>query len=90
MFSITFITLFFGIIGLFNFIINKLVISDGSDMLSKTLSEAEDAFNQTGGEIFSINQNQIFMYITIVCLILFSILFIISIFKYKKNKIQKL
>lgn len=90
LFSITFITLFFGIIGLFNFIINKLVKSDGSDMFSKTLSEAEDSFNQAGGEIFYINQNQIFMYITIVCLILFSILFIISILKYKKNKIQKL
>ena len=90
MFSITFITLFFGIIGLFNFIMDKLETSDGSNMVFKTVSEAEDAFNQTGGEILGIGQNQIFMYITIVCLILFSILLIISISKYKKNMIQKL
>jgi len=59
-------------------------------MVFKTVSETEDAINQAGGEVIGISQNQIFLYITMVCLILFSILFMISIRRYKQNKIQKL
>jgi len=88
--SVTLITLFFGIIGLFNFISSKLETSGGSDMVFKNVPETEDTINQAGGEILGISQNQLFLYITIVCFILFSILFIISISKYKKNMIQRL
>ena len=90
MFSATFITMFFGIIGLINYVKENFVVSSGSDMVFKTVSETEDAINQAGGEVIGISQNQIFLYITMVCLILFSILFMISIRRYKQNKIQKL
>jgi len=90
MFSATFLTMFFGIIGLINYVKENFVVSSGSDMVFKTVSETEDAINQAGGEVIGISQNQIFLYITMVCLILFSILFMISIRRYKQNKIQKL
>ena len=90
MFSVTLITLFFGIIGLFNYFMVKLEKSNGSDMIFKTISETEDKINQVGGEVLGISQNQIFLYFSIVCFILFSIFFVILITKYKKNIIQKL
>ena len=60
-------------------------------MMFKAGSEPlEDTLNQAGRESLGIGQNQIFMYIAIGCLIIFTILMVISIWRYRENKTQKL
>jgi len=90
MFSATFTLLFFGLIGIFNYVSDIFLVSSGSDMVFKTVSEKEDTINQLGREVIGINYNQLFLFIAVACLILFSILFVISIRKYNQNKTPKL
>jgi len=55
---------------------------------------APDEVNETlltfGEKTFSTGQNPIFLYFAIVCLTLFSVLMVVSIWRYRKNKIPKL
>ena len=91
LFSATLISLFFGVIGIINFARDKFLAAESSDMMFKAGPEpVEDTLNQAGREALGIGQNQIFMYIAIVCLILFTVLMVISIWRYRENKTQKL
>jgi len=91
LFSATLISLFFGVIGIVNFARNKFLAAESFDMLLKSEPETvEDTLNQAGREALGIGQNQIFMYIAIGCLILFTILMVVSIWRYRENKTQKL
>jgi DNA-binding transcriptional ArsR family regulator len=91
MFTSTFAILFFGIAGLLNYIQNFLTIERGSDMI---YIPTQDKVNETlvtfGERSFSTGQNPLFLYLTIVCLTIFSILMTASIWRYKKNKTPKL
>jgi len=91
MFTSTFAILFFGIAGIFNYIQSFISIERGSDMI---YINAPDEVNETlltfGEKTFSTGQNPIFLYFAIVCLTLFSVLMVVSIWRYRKNKIPKL
>jgi len=91
LFSVTLISLFFGVIGIVNFARNKFFAAESPDMMFKAGPEpVEDTLNLAGREALGIGQNQIFMYIAIGCLILFTILMAVSIWRYRENKTQKL
>ena len=91
LFSLTLVALFFGIVGIFNFIRGYINIDRGSDMLYTTPKESmNDSFILNGQGSLFIDKNPIFFYIAILCFTIFSILFIISIWRYKKNKSPKL
>jgi len=80
-FSITFITLLFGIIGLINIV---------QSILSSQISQATSKGYNSPSKGFFLGINPLILIFTIICLILFIIFMIISIRKYKKNKIPKL
>ena len=85
------ISLFFGVIGIINFARDKFLAAESYDMMLNAGPEpVEDTLNQAGREALGIGQNQIFMYIAIVCLILFTVLMVVSIWRYRENKTPKL
>lgn len=88
LFCTTFITLFFCFIGLINFFRTKITIQS-FDKISAP-EPIRDAFNEGGGEAAAYGQNQLFLIITLGCLMLFTILMGISIWRFKKNKAPKL
>ena len=91
MFSVTFISLFFGIISLVNFAKERIAASQPADFL---FTHKEDVIrapvNSGESEALASSPDLTFLYITIAFLILFSILISISVWRYKKNKIPKL
>ena len=91
LFSLTILTLFFGIIGIFNFLKDYVNIDRGSDMLYSPQKESmNDSLFLNGQESIFINNNPIFLYIAIIFLSIFCILSIITIWRYKKNRSPKL
>jgi DNA-binding transcriptional ArsR family regulator len=93
LFSTTFITLLFGIIGLVN-IAQSIIASQlhsgigNGGPLSK--SKGPSLPDIGGSEGMFLGLDPILLYITIVCLIFFIIFMVISVWKYKKNKEPKL
>ena len=75
MFSMTFISFFLGIFSYINYVGYQ---KSETPILQHTLSS-----EPTSPEL-------LFLYTTIICILSFSIFFIISLWKYKKNKPQKL
>jgi len=80
LFSATFISLFFGIVGLINFAREKIAAAQYPDVV----------FSEGTGSIMGPGQDPTLLYLTIGCLILFIIFMAVSIWRYKKNKIPKL
>ena len=90
MFSLTFVALFFGIINLVNYLITNSNMNRGSDLIfSPNIEQAEDNVFLIGKGTSYINEGNLFSIIAIFCFILFFILIVISIWRYKKNKISK-
>ena len=87
MFTVTFATLFFGIAGIFNYVRGFITSERGSDMIyAPNPDNVNENLVTFGEKSFSAGQNPVFLYVAIVCLILFSVLMAISIWRYKKNK----
>jgi len=85
LFSATFITLFFGIIGLINIVQNITVSQFSHQIITK--GPTRD-INPLESLFFGLDP--VLLSVTIICLIIFVILMIISILRYKKNKTPKL
>jgi DNA-binding transcriptional ArsR family regulator len=86
LFSTTFLLLFLGIVGLINYMKKVPVMSKSNSEMPEYLIKGADRFEPT---LTSTAQNPLFFYIALGCLILFSILCVISIWRYKKNKLSK-
>lgn len=76
MFSMTFISLLFGIYSFVNYIGQKLVTPPPNLLMAPPPD--------------SLSEDSFFLYLTVVCILVFSILLSFSIWRYKKNLIQKL
>ncbi|MDH7517637.1 MAG: helix-turn-helix domain-containing protein [Candidatus Thermoplasmatota archaeon] len=85
LFSTTFITLFLGIIGLIHIVQNITASQISHTIITK--GPTQDISSSTG---LFFGSDPILIYVTIICLILFIIFMIISLWRYKKNKIPKL
>jgi DNA-binding transcriptional ArsR family regulator len=90
MFSITLISLFFGLISFIAFIIQEpaKTLVRGFYVLSDTKNEGTplgDSINQ-----YQLTTSPLFLYIAIGCVILFISLLVISVWRYRKNKTQKI
>lgn len=83
MFSITFISLFLGIVNITNFIKTKMDFKIKSEFLY--YPKITDKLSSVNNENINIS-NDYFYIIAIIFLIIFIILLIISIWKYNKNK----
>ena len=95
MFTTTFAILFLGVVGFISYIRNNLLQANqkrelilapdlgDSGKINETYDIALRNFNYIG-------ENPIFLYIAIACIILFVILFVFTIRRYRKNKTQKL
>ena len=68
---------------------NYIPIERGSDMIFEAPSEVNDTILTIGEKSFYTGQNPIFLYFSIICLILYSLLMLISIWRYKNNKTPK-
>ena len=91
MFAAAFVILFFGIAGIVNYIRDLMAIERGSDLMYPLVPDiANDKLMAAGEESLSAGQNPIFLYIAIACMILFTVLFVVSIWRYRNNKIPKL
>jgi len=90
LFTTAFITLLFGIIGLVN--IAKSIIASQSPLGVNNGGEVIDnpingiPSQDTGGSEVLFGLNPILLYVTIACFIIFIILIVVSVWKYKKNK----
>jgi len=78
MFSMTFISLIFGI---FTFI---------SYIKQKPITPLEEVLTAPGSRSDFVSTESFFLYLTIIFIIIFSMLLVISIWRYRKNKPQKL
>ena len=84
MFSITLISLFFGLISFIAFMIQKpITIGARSNYL-----QAMDKFENTAQEVTT--TSPLFLYIAVACMMVFISLLLVSVWRYKKNKTQKL
>jgi hypothetical protein len=91
MFSLTFFSLFFGIINLINYIKTNINIQKGSDFLYyPNFYEMEDNIMLIGKSTSTLNDTNIFSIISIICFIVFLLLMVISIWRYNVNKNIKL
>jgi DNA-binding transcriptional ArsR family regulator len=91
LFSLTFITLFFGFINLINYVRNNIKIKGSSDLLyNRYINQAEDNIYFIGKSTTYLNENNIFSTITIICFTIFIILMVISVWRYTKNKKYKI
>ncbi len=62
----------------------------GSDMIyAPSPDEANENLLTFGEKSFSAGQNPVFLYIAIACIIFFIILFVASVWRYRKNKTPK-
>ena len=87
MFSLTFFSLFFGIINLINYIKTNINIQRGSDFLYyPNFYEMEDNIMLIGKSTSTLNDINIFSIISIICFIVFFLLMVISIWRYNVNK----
>lgn len=87
MFTVTFATLFFGIAGILNYVRGFIESERGSDMIyAPSPDEANENLLTFGEKSFSAGQNPVFLYIAIACIIFFIILFVASVWRYRKNK----
>ena len=90
MFGLTFITLFFGIIGLVNFMSQYMTTRQDSDLMyGQKLEWVNDTIPNFAMGLSSSGQNPILLYIAIGCLTIFTILMVLSVWRYRKNKISK-
>ena len=90
LFSTTIITLFFGIIGLVN-VVQNIIASQLPQGIGNGGPPSKGPSPDVGGtEGVVFGQDPILLYLTIGCLILFIILMAVSIWRYKKHKIQRL
>jgi DNA-binding transcriptional ArsR family regulator len=91
MFSATFIALFFGFVNLVNFFRSTLFIERRSGLIfSPNTTQTEDNILLIGKGSSYLAENNVYNSIALVCFSIFFILMIISIWRYKKNKISKL
>ena len=90
LFSTTFITLFFGVIGLVNIAQSIIASQLPSGIEVRGLPSKGPSPDISGSENMFLGLDPILLHITIVCLIFFIILMAISIRRYKKNKTPKL
>lgn len=75
----------------FNETINMTKSGGGFDNTTNMTQLFEErSITESTQYISEMYQNPIFLYIAIICMILFTVLMIISINKYKKNRIQKI
>lgn len=77
MFSMTFVSLLLGILSYITYIGYK---KPETPLIEHTLKSSPE----------STSPDIIFLYLTIICILSFSIFFVISLWRYKKNKPQKL
>ncbi len=82
MFSITFISLFFGFISFIAFLIQKPVKTVSRSPLFD-MDKLETATESTVS-------SPLFLYIAVICVVVFFSLLAVSVWRYKKNKTQKL
>jgi len=92
MFSITLVSLFFGIISFIAFIIQKPIKTAANNgflwSIDKVRGQSE-SLSDTATD-FTLSTSPVFLYIAISFIILFISFLIISVWRYKKNKPQKL
>jgi DNA-binding transcriptional ArsR family regulator len=91
MFSITLISLFFGLISYIAFMIQepiKTIANKGIFALNENRGQI-DSLSDTPAE-FSFTTSPLFLYIAIGCIILFITFLIVTIWRYRKNKPRKL
>jgi DNA-binding transcriptional ArsR family regulator len=87
MFSIAFISLFIGIANITNFLKTQIYIKTRSELTySPNIIDINDKLFQTNKDTYLITDENIFIAISIIFLIMFIILLLISIWKYNKNK----
>jgi len=85
LFSTTFITLFFGIIGLINIVQNIT-----ASQISQNIRYKGPTRNISLSKGLFFGLDPIVLSVTIICLLLFVIFMILAVWRYKKNKIPKL
>jgi DNA-binding transcriptional ArsR family regulator len=91
MFSITLISLFFGLVSFIAFMIQepvKTVARNGYRILSENKDQGQ-ILSDTPNE-FYLTTSPLFLYIAISCIAVFISLLVISIWRYRKNRPQKL
>lgn len=92
LFSATFVVLFLGIIGLFNYAREALAVTHGDEIIDDGGPIKGPLPPGSNGvePVVTSGQDPIFLYIALGCLILFIILAVISFWRYKRNKTSKL
>lgn len=90
MFTATFLVLTTGIVGLFNYLKGFISAEAGEELMYAPKGNADDGILAFEERSFEVANDPVFLYIAIACVILFSVLFIFSIWKYRQNKEQKL
>lgn len=92
LFSTTFVVLFLGIIGLFNYVREVIAVTQGDGIIDDggPIKVPRPPGPNGAEPVATSSQDPIFLYIALGCLILFFILGVISIWRYKKNKTPKL
>jgi DNA-binding transcriptional ArsR family regulator len=84
MFSIAFISLFLGIANIANFLNNQINIKTKSELTYSP--NINDKIFLIGNETNKITDSNVYITISIIFLIIFTILILLSIWKYNKNK----
>ena len=85
LFSATFITMFFGIVGMFNFVKETMALSRQSDMIIDDGGGPIKGPLPPGASEMASSQDPTLLYIAIGCLLLFTILMTISLWRFKRN-----
>ena len=93
MFSLTFVTLFLGIAGFINFLRDKTIAARSSEVLYENTPILKDTIGDGENLMLGasqISENPIFLYIAIGCFVIFTVLMILSVWRFNKNKKPKL
>jgi DNA-binding transcriptional ArsR family regulator len=90
LFSATFSALFFGVVGMYHFVREQLLSIQNNETLAGGSEKIRDTFDYLEFGASSPDHHPLFLYIGIGCLVIFVILMVISIWRFRENKEPKL